>query len=121
MTAELLDRIVVSRLIESPPEAYPLPPVQYLIGCYSRAANEARNNRAVAESPELLAVVATCKELIVSYAGLTLQGVVSQVRLPCGRLHARHANPVIHMSYHLRIVTVTAAPRGGDEGHASAS
>ena len=79
MTAELLDRIVVARLIESPPRTYPQSPLQYLIGCYARAANELRNNRTVADSPELASLATSCKELIVSYAGLVLQGVVPQV------------------------------------------
>lgn len=70
---------VVARLIESPPSSYPLSPLQYLIGCYERATNELRNNRAVADSPELCALLASAKELIVSYAALTMQGVVPQV------------------------------------------
>ena len=82
MTAELLDRIVVARLIESPPSTYPQSPLQYLIGCYARAANELRNNRTVADSPELASLATSCKELIVSYAGLVLQGVVPQVGEP---------------------------------------
>ena len=90
MTAELLDRIVVARLIESPPSTYPQSPLQYLIGCYARAANELRNNRTVADSPELSSLATSCKELIVSYAGLVLQGVVPQVGPPprMGREHA---------------------------------
>ena len=70
---------VVARLIEAPPNGYPLDPLQYLIGCYGRAANEQRNNRAAADSPELSAVLTSSKELIVSYAALTMQGVVPQV------------------------------------------
>ncbi len=79
MHGELLDRIVVARLIEQPPPTYPYSPLQYLIGCYTRATEQQRS-KAVAESPDLSSVVASCRELIVSYAGLLFQGVVPQVR-----------------------------------------
>ncbi len=77
MTGELLDRIIVSRLIESPPEGYPLTPVQYLLGCYARALGELRN-RAVTEVPELINLVHQCKDLIVSYTSLCMQGIAPQ-------------------------------------------
>ncbi|GAX74152.1 hypothetical protein CEUSTIGMA_g1601.t1 [Chlamydomonas eustigma] len=77
MNGELLDRILVSRLIESPPSKYPLSPLQYLLGCHARASNELRT-KAVSESPILSSIVLTSKELIVSYAGLALQGVIPQ-------------------------------------------
>ncbi|KAL6763344.1 ubiquitin elongating factor core-domain-containing protein [Haematococcus lacustris] len=70
---EMLDRVVVARLIESPPEDYPQSPLQYLLGCYSRAIEEART-KAVADKPVLISALASCKELLVSYASLTLNG-----------------------------------------------
>lgn len=78
MDSELLDRIIVARLIESPPTGYPQAPLHYLLGCYARSSEEQRS-RAVLEDPKLLATVASCKELIVSYAMLCLHGVVPQV------------------------------------------
>ncbi|GFH06625.1 U-box domain-containing protein, partial [Haematococcus lacustris] len=69
----MLDRVVVARLIESPPEDYPQSPLQYLLGCYSRAIEEART-KAVADKPVLISALASCKELLVSYASLTLNG-----------------------------------------------
>lgn len=73
LNKDLLDRIIVARLIEAPPENYPLPPLQYLMACYQRALDELRN-KPVAGSPDLTAVVGACRELIISYASLTLGG-----------------------------------------------
>ncbi len=81
LSKDLLDSVIVSRLIESPPSSYPQFPLHYLLGCYARASAEMRT-RAVADSPQLSAAVQACKELIVSYAGLLLvAGVVPQVSL----------------------------------------
>lgn len=79
LSSDLLDRLIVERLIESPPATYPQAPVHYLIACYTRACVEQRS-KGVAESQALLETVAACKELIMSYAMLCLQGVVQQVR-----------------------------------------
>lgn len=79
LSSDLLDRLIVERLIESPPATYPQAPVHYLVACYTRACVEQRS-KGVAESQALLETVAACKELIMSYAMLCLQGVVQQVR-----------------------------------------
>lgn len=76
-----LDRIVVARLIESPPASYPLSPVHYLMSCYARCLDELRN-KTVADSAELTAVVQEARSIIISYAGLTLAGgIVPQVSI----------------------------------------
>ncbi len=68
-----LDRLVVARLIEAPPDDYPQAPLQYIMRCYARAADEARGKH-VAASPALQATVQLCRELAINYAGLTLAG-----------------------------------------------
>jgi len=73
MNKDMLDRLIVARLIESPPENYPQTPVQYLLGCYRRADDELRS-RTVAENPQLLSTGQSCKDLVVNYAGLTIPG-----------------------------------------------
>lgn len=73
MSRDMLDRLIVARLIESPPPAYPQTPVQYLLGCYQRADDEQRN-RTVAGNAQLSGTEQCCRELVVNYAGLTLAG-----------------------------------------------
>lgn len=73
MSRDMLDRLIVARLIESPPADYPQTPVQYLLGCYQRADDEMRN-RTVAGSPQLSGTEQCCRDLVVNYAGLTLSG-----------------------------------------------
>jgi ubiquitin conjugation factor E4 B len=68
-----IDRVIVARLIESPPEDYPQPPLQYLFGCYSRLVDEART-RQVSDKPGLVSALSACRELLVSYTGLVLAG-----------------------------------------------
>lgn len=86
MNKDMLDLIFVNRLIESPPELYPQPPFQYLLGCFARAVNELRSV-SPRHPPEvqqhLQGVIAACKELLVSYAALILtgSGVVPEVRV----------------------------------------
>ncbi|KAG1664460.1 hypothetical protein FOA52_006306 [Chlamydomonas sp. UWO 241] len=79
VSSDLLDRVVVARLIESPPDSYRQSAVQYLLGCYARASTEQRA-RGVAEATA--ALLKTCKELIVSYSMLCFQGVVEPTALP---------------------------------------
>jgi hypothetical protein len=81
ITPDNLDRIIVSRLIESAPEQYPQQPFHYLLGCYNRAATEQRSLGQDAAGQQLRAVVDACKQLLVSYAGLVLirAGVVPEV------------------------------------------
>lgn len=81
ITPDNLDRIIVSRLIESAPEQYPQQPFHYLLGCYNRAAAEQRSLGQDAAGQQLGAVVDACKQLLVSYAGLVLTsaGVVPEV------------------------------------------
>lgn len=73
MGRDVLDRLFVERLLEAPPPAYPQSPLQYLLGCWSRSLDEARN-RAVAEHPELLGTLQAIRDLVVNYAGLVLVG-----------------------------------------------
>lgn len=73
MNRDMLDRLIVARLIESPPTDYPQTPVQYLLGCYQRADDELRN-RTVAGSAQLSGTEQCCRDLVVNYAGLTLSG-----------------------------------------------
>lgn len=74
LSPENIDRVIVARLIESPPEPeYPQPPLQYLFGCYARLVDEART-RQVSEKPGLVAALSACRELLVSYTGLVLAG-----------------------------------------------
>jgi hypothetical protein len=101
MNKDMLDLIFVNRLIESPPEQYPQPPFQYLLGCFGRAVNELRSV-SPRHPPEvqqhLQGSIAACKELLVSYAALILtsSGVVPEVRTqhatcrrqPCSTLMA---------------------------------
>lgn len=79
LTSDILDRVLVSRLIENPPEGYPQPPLQYLLGCYARVSNALRtiSPRQDAQSRQVLQQSAlACKDLILSYAGLVLTGGV---------------------------------------------
>lgn len=78
MTSSLLDRMIVTRLIESPPPNYPQGPCDYLLSCYSRCVGESRV-KAVVESQELASIVTSSKDLIVSYTMLCLQGLCPQV------------------------------------------
>lgn len=73
MNRDMLDRLIVARLIESPPDDYPQTPLQYLLGCYRRADDELRS-RTVADSPQLMGTAQCCRDLVVNYAGLTLPG-----------------------------------------------
>lgn len=73
MSRDMLDRLLVARLIEAPPPDYPQTPFQYLLGAYRRADDELRA-RGVAESPELSGTAQACKDLVVNYASLCLAG-----------------------------------------------
>lgn len=76
-----IDRVVVARLIESPPASYPLSPLNYLMSCYARCLDEQRS-KAIADNQSLLAVVQDARSIIISYSGLTLAGggIIPQVR-----------------------------------------
>lgn len=81
MTRASLDRVIVSRLIESPPGSYSQPPFHYLLGCYSRASDQLR---AVGGAPSakydadakqrLCDMVAEARGQVVQYAALLLSG-----------------------------------------------
>jgi hypothetical protein len=80
----LLDRVIVSRLIENPPEPYPQLPFHYLLGCYARASQELRSislGWPAEVQRQLQEAVFAARELVVSYAGLVFMGgVVPEVR-----------------------------------------
>jgi hypothetical protein len=75
LTQDLLDPVVVARLIEEPPENYPLAPFHYLLSCYARASEELRalgHIRDAAAQQAVQAAVLACRDLAVSYCCLTL-------------------------------------------------
>ena len=79
-----LDRVIVNRLIEAPPNQYPLPPFQYLLACFAQCSQELRSipTRESAESQQLIQEdIVACRDLLVSYASLILtgSGVVPEV------------------------------------------
>eukprot|EP00879_Flechtneria_rotunda_P031441 GHRR01034350.1.p1 GENE.GHRR01034350.1~~GHRR01034350.1.p1 ORF type:complete len:131 (+),score=34.58 GHRR01034350.1:528-920(+) len=77
LTADNLDRVIVSRLIESPPEQYPQTPFNYLLGCFARCSNELRNispRDDAATTEHLQQTIMACRTLLVSYAALALTG-----------------------------------------------
>lgn len=85
MSQDNLDQVLVSRLIEAPPEQYPLQPFNYLLGCYERASQELRHIPASADpqaQQQLRALVLSCREQLVSYAALLLagSGIIPEVR-----------------------------------------
>jgi hypothetical protein len=96
ITPDNLDRIIVSRLIESAPAQYPQQPFPYLLGCYSRAANEQRSLGQDAAGQQLREALEACKQLLVSYAGLVLvgAGVVPEVR---GQTSQQHRKDCVQM------------------------
>ncbi len=84
LNRDILDRVIVSRLIESPPDSYPQTPFQYLLSSYGRCLDQQRNMspRHDAETQAALKDAAQAsRELLVSYAGLILtgSGVVPEV------------------------------------------
>ncbi|GIL50136.1 hypothetical protein Vafri_6264 [Volvox africanus] len=120
----VLDRVLVSRLIEAPPANYPQPPIQYLMGCYERASEELRKAGA---NEQIKAAVATSRDLILNYAGLALfAGIVVQPPV----LETRGAVQLMDallLRYGLPAVALTAAvapvfagPGGGGEAAAAA-
>jgi hypothetical protein len=74
ITPDNLDRIIVNRIIEAAPEHYPQQPFHYLLGCYSRAADELRSIGQDAARQQLRTAVDACRPLLVSYAGLIIMG-----------------------------------------------
>jgi ubiquitin conjugation factor E4 B len=77
MNKDNLDRIIVSRLIESPPEQYPQSPFQYLLGCFSRAVTELRSlssKQDATAQQQLQGTIVACKDLLLSYSALILSG-----------------------------------------------
>lgn len=81
ITTDTLDMVFMTRLMTEPPESYPLSPFQYLLGCFARCSDEIRT-REVSQSPELMAAVQACKELVINYARTALGGggVIQQAR-----------------------------------------
>ncbi|PNH09426.1 putative ubiquitin conjugation factor E4 [Tetrabaena socialis] len=72
---DVLDRALIERLIESPPQNAQ-PPMHYLMNCYQRASDELRQ---ASSNAEVQAAVQSARELILNYAGLTLfAGMVPQ-------------------------------------------
>ncbi|PRW05883.1 putative ubiquitin conjugation factor E4 [Chlorella sorokiniana] len=74
LNKETAERALMARLSE-PPASYPQWPVHYLIGVYGRAAAEARSLSMLKEPAQQAALgeaLALCRQLAVSYAGLTL-------------------------------------------------
>ncbi|GFR50779.1 hypothetical protein Agub_g13044, partial [Astrephomene gubernaculifera] len=69
LDAALMDRVLVARLIESPPANYPQPPIHYLLGCYERSSEELRKAGA---NERVKAAVAAARDLILNYTGLAL-------------------------------------------------
>jgi len=68
------ERALMSRL-SSPPAQYPQWPIQYLLGCYTRAVEETRSAsmlKTAAEQTRLLDTLALIRQLTVSYAGFTV-------------------------------------------------
>lgn len=84
LTGEVLDRVLVNRLIEAPPNQYPQAPFQYLLGCCTRGSAELRALPAQPSEAQqrIRDDLTACRELLVSYAGLILtgSGVVPEVR-----------------------------------------
>ena len=86
MDQEIVDRIIVHRLMIEPPEQYPQHPFHYLLGCFSRAAQELR----AGPPAQLQSALDMCKQLLVSYAVLILtrDGLVPEVGWRCW--HSKH-------------------------------
>jgi hypothetical protein len=93
MTRDTLDRVIVARLIEAPPEPYPLAPFPYLLTCCGRATDavRARPGGSVEEKAALHDLAVEARAQVVQYASLLLSGsgVVPEVRRRacggCGR------------------------------------
>lgn len=87
LNRDLLDRVLVARLIESPPQEYPQTPLQYLLGCYARCQDEQRKG----PKAELAPVLQGIRELVISYAGLTLTGgIIPHPGAAVRRVGAQH-------------------------------
>lgn len=126
LTADMIDQVLVDRLMESPVMDYPQPPLHYLLACYTRASNELRTP-AVAGSTQLSAAAQAVKELAVNYVSLLLCGgglipqvggsVGTQVMIDCGGvgwcvwldLHA--STPSMKLVLHCRLQCLKLANR----------
>ncbi|MEW5316627.1 MAG: hypothetical protein WDW38_007987 [Sanguina aurantia] len=73
LTSDLMDQLLVDRLMENPLLSYPQPPLHYLLACYTRASNELRTS-AVASNVQLSTTAQAVKELAVNYVSLLLCG-----------------------------------------------
>lgn len=72
-----MDRVIVSRLIESPPEQYPQAPFHYLLGCYARSSQELRSISVALPDDvrqKLQESIFAARDLIISYTGLVFMG-----------------------------------------------
>jgi ubiquitin conjugation factor E4 B len=77
LTKDLLDRVIVSRLIESPPEQYPQLPFHYLLGCYARSSQELRSISVALPDEvrqKLQESIFAARDLVISYTGLVFMG-----------------------------------------------
>ena len=91
LNKEILDRVVMSRLLE-PPANYPQWPVHYLLGCYDRASQQLRQAGQLKDknfSARLQQALAEIKDLAVRYTGLllTMDGSMFEqvccISMPC--------------------------------------
>lgn len=73
-TSDILDRVLLARLVTEPPEGFPQPPLAYMLACYGRCDDRRRASSAMAP------VTTIVKDALMNYAGLLLfAGVVPQV------------------------------------------
>ncbi|EFJ51708.1 hypothetical protein VOLCADRAFT_87432 [Volvox carteri f. nagariensis] len=125
LDAAVLDRVLVSRLIESPPSNYPQPPIHYLMGCYERSSEELRR---AGTNEQVKAAVAAARDLVLNYAGLALfAGIVAQPPAIEARgslqlmdaLLLRHGLPTVALT--TAVAPAFAGPGGGGGGEAAAA
>ena len=82
---EIVDRVLVARLIDEPPPTTVFSPFQYLLRCYANVYQQARALPSRYRNAQLLqrlnATVVEMKDLILSYAGLVfMPDVIPAVR-----------------------------------------
>ena len=85
---EIVDRVLVARLIDEPPSEYVFSPFQYLLHCYANVYQQARSLPSRYRNAQLLqrlnATVVDIKDLILSYAALVfMPDVIPAVRTAC--------------------------------------
>lgn len=97
LTSDLMDQLLVDRLVENPLLSYPQPPLHYLLACYTRASIELRTS-AVASNVQLSTAAQAVKELAVNYVSLLLcgGGLIPQVRGAESEAASRGLERVLH-------------------------